>query len=89
MMSLRYIKRKPTHPGALLREDVLPALRMTHAEFARLLGVSRFDVDELISEKRPLSPEMAVRIGILLRTSPESWLLMQHAVDLWDVSQRS
>ncbi len=81
--------RRPTHPGALLREDVLPALRMKHTEFAKLLGVSRFSVSELINEKRALSPAMAVRIGTLLNTSPESWLLMQHALDLWEVRQGS
>ena len=82
---LRDPMRRPTHPGALLREDVLPALKITHREFAKSLGVSTYSVCELINEKRPLSPTMAVRIGKLLGTSGESWLLMQHALDLWEV----
>lgn len=84
--SLRNPKRKPTHPGAVLREDVLPALEMTQAEFGRRLGVSRLTVSELLLEKRALSPELAARLGKLLNTSPESWLRMQEALDLWQVS---
>jgi len=84
-MSMRDPDRKPTHPGAILREDVLPALNMTQAEFAKRLGVSRLTVSELLHEKRACSPEMAARLGRLLKTTPESWLKMQAARDLWEV----
>jgi len=83
MKSLRDPKRKPTHPGELLREDVLPALHMTQTELARRLGVSRLSVSELLLEKRALSADMAIRVGKLTNTTPESWLRMQEAVDLW------
>ena len=86
-MSLRNPNRQPTHPGAILREDVLPALGMTQTEFAKRLLVSRLTVSELLHEKRGLSPELAARIGKLTRTTPESWLRMQAAVDLWDIGQ--
>ena len=85
--SLRDKNRRPTHPGVLLREDVLPALAMTQAEFAERLGVSRLSVSELLHEKRALSPEMAARLGKLLNTTPQSWLAMQTALDLWQVTQ--
>ena len=85
MNSLRSPNRRPTHPGAILREDVLPALVMTQVELAERLGVSRLTVSELLNEKRALSTEMALRLGRLLDTSPESWLAMQDAVDLWEV----
>lgn len=87
MKSLRNAERKPTHPGALLREDILPALKMTQTELAELLGVSRLTVSELINEKRAMTPTMALRIATLLNTSAESWLLMQQALDLWEVRQ--
>jgi addiction module HigA family antidote len=87
MKSLRYPKRRPTHPGAILREDVLPALEMTQTELAQRLGVSRLSVSDLLHEKRGMTPEMAARVGKLLNTTPESWLRMQEAVDLWDVQQ--
>ena len=87
MKSLRNKNRKPTHLGAILREDVLPVLTLTQVEFAAMLGVSRLSVSDLLHEKRSLSPEMAVRIAKLLDTTPESWLRMQEAVDLWNVNQ--
>ena len=87
MKSLRDRNRRPTHPGAILREDVLPALKMTQTEFAQLIGVSRLSVSDLLHEKRALSPEMAVRIATLLRTTPESWLRMQEVLNLWEVGK--
>ncbi|MES2298052.1 MAG: HigA family addiction module antitoxin [Pseudomonadota bacterium] len=87
MKSLRNPNRRPTHPGAILREDVLPALKMTQTEFAELLDVSRLSVSDLLHEKRSMSTEMAVRVARLLNTSPESWLRMQQALDLWVVLQ--
>lgn len=88
MKSLRDPNRRPTHPGAVLREDVLPALGMTQTELARRLGVSRLSVSMLLLEKRGMTPEMATRVGKLLNTTPESWLRMQTAVDLWELQQR-
>lgn len=87
MKSLRDPNRRPTHPGAILREDVLPAIDMTQTELAERLGVSSLSVSELVHEKRVLPPEMAVRLAMLLNTSPESWLRMQEALDLWEVQQ--
>jgi addiction module HigA family antidote len=87
MDSLRDPKRKPTHPGAVLREDVLPALSMSQSELARRLGVSRLSVSELLLGKRALSPDMALRIGKFTNTSAESWLRMQAAVDLWELGR--
>lgn len=87
MNSLRDPRRRPTHPGAILREDVLPALNMTQKELAQSIGVSRLTVSELLHGKRALSPEMAVRISTLLRTTSESWLRMQEALNLWLVRQ--
>ena len=87
MNSLRNPNRRPTHPGAVLREDVLPALDMSQTEFADRLGVSRLSVSELLHEKRALSPEMALRLSKLLDTTPESWLAMQTALSIWEARQ--
>jgi len=77
--------RRNTHPGELLREDVLPALGMTQGELAKRLGVSRLTVSELLREKRAVSADMAMRLARLLNTTPESWLNVQQAVDLWEL----
>jgi addiction module HigA family antidote len=87
MKSLRNPNRKPTHPGAVLREDVLPAMGITQARMAELLGVSRVTLAQLLHEHRALSGDMALRLEKLLGTSAESWLNMQQAVDLWTARQ--
>ncbi len=86
-MTLRDPNRKPTHPGAIFREDVLPALGMTQTELARRLAVSRLTVSELLHEKRGLSADLAIRLGRLTDTSPESWLRMQETLDLWELNR--
>ena len=80
-------QRKPTHPGEMLREDFIPDYSLTVARLAELLGVSRQSVNELLRERRSVSPEMALRLGRLFGNSPEFWLNAQRAVDLWAVSQ--
>lgn len=87
MKSMRDEKRKPTHPGEVIRNDVLPALGMSQTELAKRLGVSRLSVSELLLGKRALSPDMAVRIAKLTNTTAESWLHMQSAVDLWQLGR--
>ena len=87
MKSLRSKERKPTHPGAILREDVLPELGITQGEFADRLGVSRRTVSEILHERRPVTPDMAIRLGKLLGNGSGLWLRMQLAVDVWTLEQ--
>jgi len=82
MKSLRNPNRKPTHPGAVLREDVLPELGITQATLASLLGVSGLTVSDLLHERRALTAEMSVRVAKVIGGTPESWLRMQEALDL-------
>jgi addiction module HigA family antidote len=72
----------PTHPGEILREDVLPALGKPKTEIARALHVSRQHLYDILNEQKPITSQMALRIGRLTRTSPEMWLRMQCAYDL-------
>ena len=81
------MKRRPTHPGEMLREEFLPDYDLTVASLARALGVSRQSVNELLRARRALSPEMALRLGRLFGNSPEFWLNCQRAVDLWDAAR--
>src|SRR3954447_13753017 len=73
---------RPTHPGEILREDVLPALDVSNTQFAALLRVSRQTLYDLLGEKQPVTPRMALRLGRLLGNGPEIWLRMQAAYDL-------
>ena len=87
-------KRRPTHPGALLRgmlaemaEDADAQFQpLTQAELARRLGVSRRTVNELIHERRNMTADMAIRLSRVLKTTPDIWLNLQKAVDLWDAA---
>jgi len=80
----RKIVRRPTHPGEILREEFMPDYDLTVARLASALGVSRQTVNELLRERRAVSPEMALRLSRLFGNTPEFWLNLQRAVDLWD-----
>jgi addiction module HigA family antidote len=75
--------RCPTHPGELLREDVIPATGRTKTEIASLLGISRQHLYDIIEERKPVSPAIAVRLGKLFGNGPGVWLRMQAAYDTW------
>ena len=74
--------RIPTHPGALLREDVLPALHMSVSGAAQALGVSRQMLHRILAEKSPVTAEMAVRLGKFCGDGPDIWMRMQAAHDV-------
>ncbi len=83
----RQLKRRPTHPGEMLREDFLPDYALTVAGLADAVGVSRQSVNELLRERRAVSPAMALRLSRLFGNSAEFWLNAQRAVDLWDAAR--
>lgn len=80
------INRRPSHPGEMLREDFLPDFGLTVAVLAEAIGVSRQSVNELLRERRAVSPDMALRLARLFGNTPEFWLNAQRAVDLWDTA---
>src|SRR5439155_14426030 len=80
-------KRRPTHPGELLREETLPAAGLTPSELAERLGVSRRGINEVLQERRAVNPDLAHRLSRLFNTTPEFWLRLQEAVDIWDAWQ--
>ena len=81
------MKRRPTHPGEMLREDFLPDYGLSVSGLADAVGVSRQSINELLRGRRAVSPEMALRLARLVGNSPEFWLNAQRAVDLWDAAQ--
>ena len=83
----RRMKRRPTHPGEMLREDFLPDYGLTVAGLADAVGVSRQSINELLRGRRAVSPQMALRLSKLFGNSAEFWLNGQRVVDLWDAAQ--
>jgi antitoxin HigA-1 len=83
----RAANRCPTHPGAMLREIVLPALKLSKVEIAQALGVSRQTLYDILAERQPVTPAMAVRLAAVFDTSSASWLAMQNAYDLWHATK--
>ena len=77
-------RRRPTHPGELLREEVIPGANITQGELAKRMGVSRRTVNEICQERRGVSADMAHRLARVLNTTPDMWMNMQAAVDVWD-----
>src|SRR6185295_14769777 len=81
-------RRPPTHPGEILREDVLPALDLSVSEAARQLRVTRQTLHRILSGTSGISPEMAVRLGKFCGNGPRLWLRMQQSYDLWHAEKR-
>jgi len=75
--------RCPTHPGAVLREDVLPALGRSKTQVAAMLGISRQHLYDILEERKPVTAATAVRLGKFLGNGGEIWLRIQQAYDLW------
>ena len=76
-------KREPSHPGTLLREVVLPAMRVSVAQAAREMGVSRQQLHKILAGDSRVTAEMAARLGKYCGNGPQLWLNMQNALDLW------
>jgi antitoxin HigA-1 len=73
---------RPIHPGEMLREDILPAVGRPKTEIARLLGISRQTLYDILNEKQPVTPAMALRLARMFGGSAESWTNMQRNYDL-------
>lgn len=79
--------RRPVHPGEILREDVLPALKMTKSEVAEALGISRQHLYDILNEKKPISAEVAVRLGKAFGNGSGIWIRLQATYDGWNAER--
>jgi addiction module HigA family antidote len=80
----RPLERRPIHPGEIVREEFMPDYGLTVSTLASALGVSRQSINELVRERRAVSPEMALRLGRLFGNSAGFWLNLQRSIDLFD-----
>ncbi|GJL63270.1 MAG: hypothetical protein NPIRA04_19240 [Nitrospirales bacterium] len=81
------MQRQPTHPGELLKEDVLPAMQLSIAKAADLIGVTRQYLGDVANAKKPMSMSLCYKIGKLAGNGPDLWANMQTAYDLWQAKQ--
>lgn len=79
--------RRPTHPGAMLGSTVLPALGRSKTDIARLLGISRQSLHDILAGRQPVTSATAIKLGKLCGNGPRIWLNMQQAYDLWNAEQ--
>ena len=77
----------PVHPGEIIREDILPSAGLSVTAAARMLGVSRQMLHDILAERRPLSAVMCLKLARLFGGSPEIWIRMQSAYDLKKAEQ--
>jgi antitoxin HigA-1 len=80
---MKAMKRRPTHPGAILKEDYLSPLDMTITDMAGKLGVSRKTLSKILNENGAITPDMALRLSRAFGTTPDLWLNLQKNYDLW------
>lgn len=86
---MRSMKRQPTHPGKIIKEDYLKPLSLTINELASVLGVSRKTLSKIINERGSVTPDMALRLSRAFDTTPDFWLNLQKNYDLWQAEHTS
>ncbi len=86
---MKIIKRKPTHPGQILKEDYLEPLGLTITDLSKVLGSSRKTLSKIVNERGSVTPAMALKLSRAFDTSPEFWLNLQRNHDLWEATQKS
>jgi len=82
-------KRKPAHPGGLIKRQYLETLDLSVSRLAEILGVSRKTISRIVNEHASISPNMALRLSRAFGTSAELWLNLQQTFDLWVAAHES
>lgn len=86
---MRKMTRRPTHPGAVIKEDYLLPLSISIKDMAEALGVSRKTLSKIINERGAITPDMALRLSRAFDTTPDLWLNLQKNYDLWHAEKES
>ena len=88
MMKKEY-KRRPSHPGGILKRHYLEPLDLSVSEVAKAIGVSRKTISMLVNERCAVTPDIALRLANAFGTTPELWLNLQQSHDLWQAAHSS
>lgn len=83
------LNRKPTHPGEIIKEDFMAPLKLTQTELSKALKTSFRTINEILNEKRSVSPEMALRLSRYFGTTPDVWMGLQADYDLFKARLKS
>ena len=83
------MKRQPTHPGKIIKEDYLKPLSLAIKDLASILGVSRKTLSKIVNERGAITPDMALRLSRAFDTTPDFWLNLQKNYDLWEAEHKS
>jgi len=86
---MQKMKRKPTHPGSIIKEDYLVPLSISIKDMANNLGVSRKTLSKIINERGSITPDMALRLSRAFDTTPDLWMNLQKNYDLWNAEKES
>ena len=86
---MQRMKRQPTHPGNIIKEDYLLPLSITIKDMAASLGVSRKTLSKIINQRGAITPDMALRLSRAFDTTPDFWLNLQRNFDLWQAEKQS
>jgi addiction module HigA family antidote len=80
--------RKPTHPGEILSEDILPNIGLSQSKLAELLMMSRQNLNRILNCTSSITSDTAVKLGLLFGNDPQFWLNLQDKYDIWESEQR-
>ena len=88
-VDMNKMKRKPTHPGIIIKEDYLVPLSISIKDMATNLGVSRKTLSKIVNTRGSITPEMALRLSRAFDTTPDLWMNLQKNYDLWNAEKES
>ena len=80
-------ERKPTHPGKVLKDLFMDERGLTISGLSKAMEVSRKHLSEIINGHQRISPNIAVRLAHHLETTPNLWLNLQNAIDVWEAEK--
>lgn len=82
------LKRKPVHPGEVLKQDFILPLGISQSQLAKEIGTTFRTINEIVNHRRNISPEMAIRLARYFGTSEELWLNLQNQHDLYNIKEK-